>query len=56
MVPEPAHLAHPLGRVVENLGEFVAEMLDDPARDRGPDAFNLRREVALDRRRLPRAE
>jgi len=37
-------------RVVQHIGQVVAEMLDDPARERGSNAFYFRGEIALDRR------
>src|SRR5579872_4912247 len=49
-VAETAHLAHPLRHIVEDLGKVVAEMLDDPPRQRGADSSYLGCEVALDRR------
>ncbi len=46
---QAVHLAQALGRLVEHGRQRLAEVLGDPPRERGPDAFYLAGEIALER-------
>ncbi len=53
---QAAHLVQSLGRCVEHGRQRLAEMLDDPPRERRPDALYLAGEIALQRGHRGRTE